>query len=240
MALRSRIKFAIVLLVGIALVAYANASHETKKPEPPLAFLLPPSDIHLFTLGYDEVMADILWIRLLQDFDFCEKVHSTDSSIVRTGPGTEAGTSKAMCEAGWVYHMLDSITELAPRFREAYESGAISLSIIVDDREGARRILDKAVVQFPNDWRLNFLAGYHYLYEIKDVETAAQRMAKAAASGGPPWVAALAGRLYTKAGQADIARKVLEDAFAKTRDPEIAERIKKRLAEIENDASSQK
>src|SRR5688572_4310999 len=68
----------------------------TYQPPARSAYLTPPELKH-FTFGYNEAIADSLWIRAIQDFDFCnQKINEQDC----------VGQS-------WLYHMLDQITELS-------------------------------------------------------------------------------------------------------------------------------
>ena len=74
---------------------------------------------------------------------------------------------ESRCNEGWVYHMLDRITDFSPRFLYAYVHGGLLLSIVVDDREGARQIFEKGLKAFPDHYNLNYHAAYHYLAEVK-------------------------------------------------------------------------
>ncbi len=173
--------------------------------------------VHM-TLGYNLLVADDLWIRLLQDIDYKDGVSQ-----------------------GWVYHMLDAITLLDPRFKLAYVTGAVILSIIVHDKEGARLLFERAVTHFPNDWALAYRASYHYLYEIKDCKRSAELMIQAVRNGAPAWVAALSGRLYAKSGQYELARTVILDTMERVKeDNKYYQHLKERLDELESNYRNSK
>lgn len=229
-------KYLIAAFVGVILVTLSTGTSSLRTSRAPL-LLLPPSELPRFALGHQETLADAIWIRLIQDFDLCEKDMNSDRNKI-SGPGSLPGVGRSRCDRGWVYRMLDSITELAPRFLGAYEFGGTMLSIVVDDREGARLIFDKGLSRFPNDWVLNYRAGYHYLYEIKDLEKSAELMNRAAANGAPPWLHALAARLYTRVGKAQLGKSVLEDALRRDPHGPGAERITQRLKEINAELES--
>ena len=57
----------------------------------------------------------------------------------------DAEIVEARCNEGWVYHMLDRITDFSPKFLYAYVHGGLLLSVLVDDREGARQIFEKGL-----------------------------------------------------------------------------------------------
>ncbi len=144
----------------------------------------------------------------------------------------KAEQSVSKCNLGWVYHMLDRVTDLSPKFKLAYIMGGTFLSVVVDDREGARLLFDKGVKQFPNDWSLAYRAAYHYLYEIRNAGRAAQLLEKAGRNGAPVWVFSLAARLYEKSGRAELGITVLEDMIRRNPKGFGNDRIGKRLFDL--------
>jgi tetratricopeptide (TPR) repeat protein len=129
--------------------------------------------------------------------------------------------------------MLDAITELTPDFRVPYSAGAIALSVLVDDREGATKIFEKAVARFPDDWVILYRAGYHFLFEVNDPVRAQDLLVRAARQGAPPWVYSLASRLASKEGQTELAVRILEQALATDPRPEVRMRLEQRLTELQ-------
>ncbi|MBN8541814.1 MAG: hypothetical protein J0L82_15595 [Deltaproteobacteria bacterium] len=186
----------------------------------------PPPGLERFSFGYQETMADILWIRILQDIDLCENV--PDGRV----KGTEERGPKAACHKGWSFQMLDRITALAPPWRLPYHAGAVILSVMVDDDEGARLILEKGMAQFPSDYNLHYLAAYHYIYEVKNPQRAADALLVAAKNGGPSWFYSLAGRLLNEDGQREIAINVLKKALEEQKTEDGKARIRWRLKQI--------
>jgi len=223
------------LFTGAALIVFFHTL-----PEPQRAnmgrfdFIAPPQQMRHFHLGYSENIADSMWLRVVQDLHICERVPGGVPHTEERAKLKEQGLlpDEPACKKGWVFRMLDFITEIAPRFRMPYVAGATSLSILVDDREGATAIFEKGMKQFPEDWSLAYRAAYHYLYEVKDNEKAAKAMLIAAQNGGPPWLFALAGKIFSEQGRAQIAKDVLEDALSRNPKGFGVERVKQRLREI--------
>jgi len=184
---------------GIYLTTRSPTEVREEKPK-----LLPPENIEYFTLGYKDPMADLLWIRLIQDADFCEA-----GPFIPPSEGEYVPNEKSTCHKGWVYRMMNEITDLAPRFRIVYRSGGMLLSVVVDDREGARLLLEKSLTHFPRDWVLHYRAGYHYLAEVQNKTRAAEILIKAAKLGAPPWVVSLVGKILSESGAEELARDVL-------------------------------
>lgn len=127
--------------------------------------------------------------------------------------------------------MINAITLLTPEFRMPYIAGGTSLSVLVDDAEGAAIIFERAVKQFPHDWSIAYHAGHHFLEEMKQPEKAAEFLYQAARNGAPHWVYALAGRLYTETGRAFYAKTIYEEALARDPSGLGAPLMKKKLDE---------
>ncbi|MBE8221942.1 MAG: hypothetical protein HAW60_04345 [Bdellovibrionales bacterium] len=197
---------AIILLVCIV---YINKSYTAPK-KTQNTVLYPPAYMSLFSFGYADYYADILWLRLIQDIDFCEK-------------------GKNKCSQGWAYKMLDTITELSPKFRSAHSSGALTLSVLVNDIAGATKIFHKAIKQFPDDWEVLYRAAYHFLLEEKDNVIAAKLLQRSAKNGGPNWLYSLASRLHKKEGSLLLGIISLESYLKSLKKQKNIKKVKKRL-----------
>lgn len=196
-------------------------------------YIIPPKEMVYFSFGFQEAFASLMWLRLLQDIDICEQGHQ-----VSYNPGTsvdsilESQMPDSRCNEGWVFHMLDRITDFSPRFLYAYVHGGVLLSIIVDDRQGARQIFEKGLKVFPNHYNLNYNAAYHYLVEIRDPKRAAQLMQKTQELGGPSWLSLLAARLYAKGGMKEAGIYLLNQLIEESSDPQFIEAAQERLKQI--------
>ncbi|NUN04828.1 MAG: hypothetical protein HUU57_03605 [Bdellovibrio sp.] len=173
------------------------------------------------SFGFNEAIADTLWIRALQDFDYCE-----------------AKIADNVCaNNSWLYLMLDAITNLSPNFRMPYATGSLALTIIISDIDGATKIFDKGVKAFPNDWPILYRAAYHYLYEVKDKKKAAELLIQAGQNGAPAWVFALAGRLYSDAGSMDLAEALLQQIIQENQDPAVIKRLQDKINSMKTSLS---
>ncbi|MFV8259608.1 hypothetical protein ACNQKP_17505 [Bdellovibrio bacteriovorus] len=180
------------------------------------AYIAPPPMLERMSFGYSEVIADVLWIRTIQDLDYCEK---------SVGENICVGDS-------WLYKMLDTITELSPKFRIAYAAGGLALTVIISDIDGATKIFEKGVKELPQDWPIAYRAAYHYMYEVKDNKRAADLLVQAGKNGGPPWFLTLAGRLYSDAGNLELAESVLQDMINTEQDPVLIKRLQDKIQSI--------
>lgn len=218
-----------LILLGTAFIAISGPTGPHMRVLQNHPLLTPPKLIGSFALGYNEVVADAMWLRTIQDFDYCERRQNN-----------EIDPNAFRCERGWVFTMIDAITELAPNFLQPYESGALMLTVVVNDIEGASVIFDKGVSRFPNYWPILYSASYQAMVEEKNLSKAASLLDRAAQHGAPAWTRSLASRLHQKEGQLDLAKAVLENAVATASDPLNASLFQRRLSEVNAEIKRQK
>lgn len=185
--------------------------------------IAPPPGLERFTFGYSESTADLLWIRSLQDFEYCERRIAENVCINNS----------------WLFKMLNTITNLSPHFRMPYAAGALALTVIISDIQGATIIFEKGVREFPNDWPILYRASYHYLYEVKDKKRAAELLIQAGKNGAPAWVFTLAGRLYSDSGHTELAEVLLQDMIRNEQDPALIKRLQDKINSMKNAPKSQ-
>ncbi len=176
-------------------------------------FIAPPPKLEQYTVGLRYQIADLIWIRALQDFDFCEK---------QLDERTCQGKS-------WLFEMIDTVVRLDSHFKNPYMFGGLALTVLISDYAGASIIFDKAVEKFPNDWNLNYIAAYHSLFEEKNQFKAAQRFEAAARGGAPSWVYVRASRLYDESGKKELAQDILNQLEKSGQHPALVNRLKEKL-----------
>ncbi len=198
-------------------------------------YLPPPRWLKVLSLGHDEALADLVWIRALIYF------------------GTELKHRGAVRH---VFRYGEAIVQLDPDFRRVYgwvgmaatyHAGGVTI-------EQARRAADfvrRGAERFPDDGRLAWEAGAMLVYELapwldqQGLHEEAQRareqgapfLAAAARLGaGPSWIALSNARLFAKLGRMELAAAHLEEMLALTDDPAERERIAARLATLRDAA----
>lgn len=213
-----------ILLLGFFsffLVFYSQIYAAKGLLERPRDLLAPPVGIEHFTFGHRDVIADVLWVRAIQDFDYCDQMIATNLCVGE----------------GWLFQMLNTITELSPKFRMPYATGAIALSVMVSDIDGAARIFDRGIIEYPNDWKILYRAAYHYLYEVKDKKKAAELFIRAGRNGAPNWVYSLAGGLYNESNERVLAESVLQEMIKTEADPTLIKRLEEKLNNLRSNYS---
>ena len=191
------VKTLIALLSLFGVVSLGNVKEQEKKP----LYFAPPNILQHFSLGYRDFVANLLWLRFIQDADFCS---------FEKGKPIYKGDVKS-CEWSWSFHIVNALSELAPRFKTPYTFSTIMLSIFAGDQKGAEYILQKGLKHFPKDWKINFQAVYFYSMEMKKPEMAAYYAYQSAENGGPHWLYGLAAKKYGEAEQLLLGEAVLKN-----------------------------
>lgn len=221
----------------------------------------PPQFVEHMAFGYHESFADSLWLRTIQDFEECsilkenpesyygesaykmpEKIQVEDPRLDKTLIESLKNTPRQRknCGKGWSFTMMDAATNLAPRFRAPYLYGATALSVLLEDYDGAKLMYDKGVKNYPHDWMILYRAAYHYLFDRRDLKTAAELMNRAGEEGAPVWVKSLAARLYTQAGQAELGLSLLRQFRNEADNPVAIKEIEERIRILEEKVKKSK
>jgi len=163
-------------------------------------------------LGYHQLGADILWLRLVQVI------------------GKKRNTAD---EYEWMYHALDVLTTLDPQYAYPYYAGGVILGDIANRPDLSIRLLEKGVKANPEVWNIPFLLGYNYYFLLGDPAKGAEYIMKAASlPDGPAYLPGLATRMAAEAGNPDTALAFLEARLLETQDPEMREVLANRMKEV--------
>lgn len=162
-------------------------------------------------LGYREVVADVLWLQVIQAM----------------------GDRHVSQETGqWIYRALDVVTTLDPTFVRAYEAGAHALCTIVVMPEESNLLLEKGIRHNPQEWRLPFLLGFNLYFELGDNQKAAEAMTTAARiPGAPEIITRLAAKLLVSAKSPQQAVELLAKIYEDTSDENVKRLLEQRLRE---------
>lgn len=227
---------ALAFLVTFGLAALLTVRFQAVKTAD--RFVIPPPEyIEYFHFGFNESMADSFWLRWVQDVDLC-MTYGGKAKAAAPIPEDQRDPllytpRYKMCDNSWGFKMLDTITKLAPRFMMPYIAGATTLSVLIEDYEGASVIFDRGLKVYPEDWTLSYRAAYHFTYDRGDVAKAAILLERAASLGGPIWLKSLASRMYTRAGQVELGLSVLENYRQLVEGNKVAEKeVDQRIQEL--------
>jgi hypothetical protein len=163
-------------------------------------------------LGYHHFAADLLWLRTLQTI------------------GQRSVTS---LEYEWLYHALDVITTLDPRYDYAYQAGGIILTEFAERVDLSNRLYIKGMEANPTVWQLPFYLGYNHFFYLHDDAKAGEYMLRASGlPGRPHFLPFLATRLAAAGGSPEVALDFLGEMLRQTEDVQIKEQIELRIKEL--------
>ena len=201
-----------VLAVSLGALQIPLTHWSNSKPKLQKLTYLPSGDyLRMASLGYRELAADLLWLQAIQVM----------------------GERKLSEEAGhWLYQAVDRITTLDPKFVRAYEAGSHALCILVVLPEQSNRLLEKGMRHNPQEWKLPFLLGMNYYFELADDEKAAEVMALASRlPGAPESLVRLAAKLFVSAKSPQQAVELLAKVYEETSDENVRKMLEIRLKE---------
>lgn len=164
------------------------------------------------SLGYENLIADLIWLRLIQVFGDREVADE---------------------EYDWIFHALDVVTTLDPKFIKAYEAGGLVLTVLADHVEQSNQILEKGIKANLGEWRIPFLLGFNYFNFLRDYERAAVYIEMAGhIPGHPPWLPLLTARLHVQANAPQMALEFLGRVYEDAGDPWLKAKLETRMKEV--------
>lgn len=218
--------------LGIAAIALAGArvAREAAAAERPPAiadepYAPSPTAAPILALGYRELAADLLWIRMTGYFGGRES----------TATGVAA--------------LVEAIVALDPRYHRIYDYGAnaitiASFGVTQAAFQRALAVLDRGMREFPDDWKLPYLAGEIYTQDLVTSDPAQRRawddkgtlLTEAAIRkpGAPINAATWVATMRTKLGQHQRAIDGLQEMLLVTRDADARQKLAEKLAALEH------
>ena len=193
-------------------------------------YLPPPAWLTVFSLGYREALASIVWMRTL--------IYFGDEMVHR-------GATK------YLYTYADAMLSLDPYFVRAYRwiaaAGAYRLgSSGLPDIRRSIGYLERAARLFPDDGEIAWDLASFYLYELKphltdekerDIanEKGIEHLRVAVLRGaGPAWLALNAASQLEQMGQREQQIAFLQEAYSQVSSDDVRKRIEQQLAELQS------
>ncbi|MGE3273521.1 MAG: tetratricopeptide repeat protein [Vicinamibacterales bacterium] len=182
-----------LLALSVGLQVARDRGWDPYEPATPLLWLHAGPHTRAMTLGFDEVTADVYWMRAV---------------VYYGGRRLEQGTNR---NYDLLYPLLDLVTTLDPRFTVAYRFGAIFLAEAYPDGPGrpdlAVQLLRRGLDQDPDNWEYMQDIGFIHYWWLHDYRAAARWFERAGAvEGAPPWLSLLAANTLSQGGDRQSSR----------------------------------
>ncbi|MGH9493073.1 MAG: tetratricopeptide repeat protein, partial [Terriglobales bacterium] len=193
----------IASLAGSALMLRRVDALRTGATLEEVLYVTSPQAVKRMSLGYDGLMADIYWTRVVQYFGRKHQVRSRRYDLLLP--------------------LLDITTTLDPHLIVAYEFGSIFVAQQPPEGAGlpdkAVEFVERGIRENPTEWRLYYhLAFIHYL-ERKDYKAAAQAFQRGSeVAGAHPWLRTMAAAMAQFGGDTRTARFLWQRILESTQD----------------------
>ena len=168
--------------------------------------------------GFENLMADIYWLRTVQYFGH--------QHLYSDAPSYEL-----------LYPLIDITTTLDPRLEIAYRYGAIFLCepkpTGKGDCQAGLAVLEKGTRALPNSWSLRQYQGYFRYIFLDDPQGAARILLEAARLPGAPfWLESLSAAILTQGGDRETARTVWRRMYEQAEEGVIRENARYNLERL--------
>ncbi|WP_236605571.1 hypothetical protein [Sandaracinus amylolyticus] len=234
--MRTSIALALSVIVaaaaGSALRVRSMEHHVASSTYEDVYYVPPPEWLPVFSLGWDEALADLLWARAL--------VYFGDEVVARGG-------------LRHVFDYTDAMLALDPDFRAVYRWIATAglyrpQAITADDARRTIEYLRRGHQRFPDDGELAWTLGAALAFELPPLlddpaerdearsEAAEYLMLAARRGAGPAWLALTNASLLSRVGRAESAADHLEEMYALTDDDDERTRLAHAIAELRSSA----
>jgi tetratricopeptide (TPR) repeat protein len=172
---------------------------------------VPPAPVARAVLGFENLAADSLYMRFASYWGY-QLTHGRHFQNLAP--------------------ILNLIVDLDPRFKPAYDLGALALA---DSGQvnAAVALLDKGATHHPNDYWFPYQAGFTLFFFGDDYLRAAGYFQRAASKpGAPPEARYFVARMYEQATRKDLAIQVWQRTLVESRDPSIRQVAKNSLERL--------
>lgn len=172
------------------------------------------------SLGYDGLMADVYWTRVVQYFGGKHYVRSHEYMMLKP--------------------LLNITTTLDPKLLVAYQFGSTFLAQNPPEGAGnpkaAVELAQKGIDNNPEAWRLYYQLGFIYWQELHDPKKASEVFLKGSqVPGALPWMRIMAAALAQTGGEQQTARYLWTNILHDSEDPLLKSNATKRLRALDSD-----
>lgn len=191
----------VILLIAASgrFLRMADAAKPAEWADDNLTYLPSGKFLKPMVLDQDAAVADVLWIRGM--------IYFADAYL-------EGKSYK------WLGHILEIVTTLNPRFKQAYEFAGTVLTKQKSELPRCMPLLRKGVDEFPEDWRLRTYAAMAQLTLDSNFVAAAEYLKPITLDTNVPnHIRVMAASLLKRGGSRPMALAFLVDRYLHTTNP---------------------
>lgn len=201
-----------LLLISSFLIRSADAAKPKDWQKAEMTYLPSGKYLKPMTLGFREAAASLLWVKGVIYFGEAYLTHGDHQ---------------------WMGHILDIVTTLNPRFREAYNFGATLLTKDNSEITQTLKLIDRGLVQFPEEWQWRVAAALaRQRLDSNMVAAAVYLEPLGKDTAAPQHVRTLAATFLEKGGNEKMAIAYLVGQYGQAISPFQREIFVDRLARI--------
>lgn len=157
-----------IVVVCLALAGYLQFDHDSHtdyNAEKSVFVALPSGKtLKVLSFGFQDMAADMLYIWAIQFYSTYHYNNRFD----------------------YLEQVFNTITDLAPKYREVYIVGSWIMALEAEDIEMTIRLLDKGSRNMENEWIFDYESAFYCYKNLKDYPRAVNYFKKAAARPGSP------------------------------------------------------
>jgi hypothetical protein len=187
------VSIAALMSLAVALQVWRDRGWTPYEPATALIWLRDGSLIQRAALGFDNIVADVYWIRAVVYF------------------GQQRLSTRDDKNYDLLYPLLDLVTTLDPRFGVAYRFGAVFLSEPPpggpNRPDQAIALLERGAARMPEKWEYLHDIGFVHAWSNRNYDEAARWFDRASqVPGAPFWLKSTAASMLTRHGDRAAAR----------------------------------
>jgi tetratricopeptide (TPR) repeat protein len=214
----------VIFLISAALLKPAQDGLERRLgdlgPEPDLLYFSSPSILKRMALGYDHLLADFYWMRVIQYY------------------GRRDEADKRPVRYKNLAVLLDITTTLDPDLMDAYKAGTTFLSepepAGAGQPEEALKLLDKGIRGHPQEWNLWYEKGFVYYLYLKDYHQAGESwQAGSRLANAPYFLGPLSAAAFTRGGAIEVALALWKTQYQESGRADVRENARNHILSIE-------
>lgn len=178
-----------------------------------VAYLPSTAALRFMSAGYDDVTADLLWLRTVTYYgEWRQGDHGIE----------------------FFRELSNRVVDLDPHFVEAYRFGALVLADDLDSFDDAIALLRKGMIAMPDTWWLPFEAGFlEYTIRMDDQRAASWFRIAAGKPDAPDLARSFAAFVSSRAGDLRVSLELWKFVASTTENPETRRKAEGYVAELQ-------